>query len=64
MREERIPAIFVEKNGSRRSAGVIARETGCKVYELDMVMSGDGTGIDPYLEAIDHNLAVLREALG
>lgn len=58
-----IPAIFVEKNGSRRSADVIARETGCKVYELDLIMSGDGVGVEPYIQAMEQNLAVIEEAL-
>lgn len=62
VRDNDIPAIFVEKNGSRRSADVIARETGCKVYELDMVMSGQGTGIEPYLEAMEQNLSAVEEA--
>ncbi len=64
VRDANVPAVFVEKNGSRRSADVIARETGCKVYELDMVMSGDGTGIEPYLEALSQDLETVREALG
>lgn len=64
VKENDIPAIFVEKNGSRRSADVIAQETGCKVYELDMVMSGDGTGIEPYLQAMEQNLKTVQEALG
>lgn len=53
---EDIPAIFVEKNGSRVAAGVLSRETGCAVYELDMLMSGDGRGIQPYIDAMDANL--------
>ncbi len=64
VREHDVPAIFVEKNGSRRSADVIARETGCKVYELDMIMSGDGAGIEPYLAAMEQNLLTIGEALG
>ena len=60
--ENDIPAIFAEKNGSRKTADVIARETGCKVYELDMLMSGDGTGIQPYIDAIDANLTTILEA--
>lgn len=60
--ENHIPAIFVEKNGSRKTADVIARETGCKVYELDMLMSGDGEGIQPYIDAIDRNLTTILEA--
>lgn len=60
--ENHIPAIFVEKNGSRKTADVIARETGCKVYELDMLMSGNGEGIQPYIDAIDKNLTTILEA--
>lgn len=60
--ENHIPAIFVEKNGSRKTADVIARETGCNVYELDMLMSGDGEGIQPYIDAIDRNLTTILEA--
>lgn len=59
-----ISAIFVEKNGSRRSADMIARETGCQVYELDMLMSGDGQGIQSYIDGIQANLAAIVEAFG
>lgn len=60
--EYHIPAIFVEKNGSRKTTDVIARETGCKVYELDMLMSGDGEGIQSYLDAMEGNLTTVMEA--
>lgn len=63
MEEHDVPAVFVEKNGSRTSAEVIARETGCGVYELDMLMSGSGTGIQPYLDAMNDNLKTIVEAL-
>ena len=59
-----IPAIFTEKNGSDATAQAIARETGVKVYQLDMIMSGDGTGIQPYLDAMTADLNTLAEALG
>ena len=58
-----IPAIFVERNGSRATAEVIARETGCQIYELDMLMSGDGTGLQPYFDAMSANRAAVQEAL-
>lgn len=63
MEEYDIPAIFVEKNGSRATAEVIARETGCQIYELDMLMSGDGTGLQPYFDAISANRTAVQEAL-
>ncbi len=62
VKEYDIPAIFVEKNGSRATAEVIARETGCEIYELDMLMSGTGTGVQPYLDAMLSNLNTLLEA--
>lgn len=62
--EYRIPAIFVEKNGSDATARAIQRETGVAVYQLDMIMSGDGTGIQPYIDAMRHNTDTILEALG
>ena len=57
--DHNLPAIFTEVSGSDSAAQVIARETGCKVYALDMAMSGDS-----YFEAIYHNIDTIREALG
>lgn len=59
-----IPAIFTEVNGSDATAQAISRETGCEVYQLDMIMSGDGTGIQPYIDAMQKNLDTIVEALG
>ncbi len=56
--------IFTEVNGSTASADTIAREVGCQVYQLDLIMSGDGTGIQPYLDAMGQNVDTLVEALG
>ena len=54
-----LPAIFTETNGSTASASVISAETGTKVYNLDMVISGSS-----YLEAMYENINILKEALG
>lgn len=59
VRTHDLPAIFTEVSGSDSAARVIARETGCKVYALDMAMSGDS-----YFEAMYHNIDTIREALG
>lgn len=59
VREHNLPAIFTEVSGSDSAARVIARETGCKVYALDMAMSGDS-----YFEAMYHNIDTIREAFG
>ena len=63
MEEYDIPAIFVEKNGSRATAEAIRRETGCEIYELDMLMSGEGTGLPPYFDAMEANRAAIKEAV-
>jgi len=53
-----LPAIFTEKSGSVSAASIIARETGCKTYVLDMAMAGDS-----YFAAMYHNIDTLKEAL-
>lgn len=62
VREYQIPTIFTEKNGSDSTALAIARETGCAVAQLDMMMSGAGRGIDPYLETMNANIQTISEA--
>ena len=54
-----LPAIFTEKSGSVSAAGIIARETGCGSFPLDMAMAGDS-----YFEAMYHNIDTVKEALG
>ena len=63
IREYNIPAIFTERYGSDKTAQTIARETGVKVYRLDMLMSGEGQDISAYFEALNANYAIIREAL-
>ena len=54
-----LPAIFTEKSGSVSAAGIIARETGCQSFALDMAMAGDS-----YFDAMYHNIDTLKEAMG
>ena len=35
-----------------------------EVYTLDMIMSGEGTGIQPYLDAMQANIDTIADALG
>ena len=58
-REHRLPAIFVEQNGSTSAADILSRETGAKTYVLDMAMAGDS-----YFEAMYRNIDTIKEALG
>jgi ABC-type Zn uptake system ZnuABC Zn-binding protein ZnuA len=53
-----LPAIFVEANGSVSAADIIARETGARVFSLDMAMAGDS-----YFDAMYHNINTIKEAL-
>ena len=53
-----LSAIFTEQNGSASAAEIIARETGCAVYTLDMAMAGDS-----YFDAMYHNIDTIKEAL-
>ena len=53
-----LPAIFTERNGSTSAAEIIAKETGAKIYALDMAMAGNS-----YFEAMYHNIDTVKEAL-
>ena len=64
IQEHHIPAIFTEVNGSDATANAIARETGVEVCTLDMIMSGEGRGIQPYLDAMQANIDTIADALG
>lgn len=58
--ENALPAIFIEKNGSSSSAAtIISKETGAKIYALDMAISGED-----YFSAMYYNINILKEALG
>ena len=59
IRSEGIPAVFVEKNGSRAAASILSAETGCGVYVLDTIMSPDSD----YFEAIRANVQAVKEAM-
>lgn len=58
IRENEIPAIFTETNGSNAAAETVAKETGIPIYTLDMAMSSGS-----YFEAMYHNIDTLKEAL-
>lgn len=59
VREHELPAVFTECNGSASAAEVIARETGAKLFTLDMAM-----GSDSWFEAMYHNIDTIKEAMG
>ena len=59
VRDHDLPAVFTERNGSASAAEVIARETGVKLFALDMAMGGDS-----WFEAMYHNIDTIKEAMG
>ena len=58
-----IPAVFTEVNGSDATARALSRETGVASVPLTMVMSGEGSGLEPYLDAMEGNIDTILEAL-
>lgn len=56
VQQENIPVIFTEENGSEATARAIARETGCRVARLSMVMDGDQTDLADYTGHLEENL--------
>ncbi len=59
VRENDLPAVFIEQNGSSAAAKIISAETGAKVFTLDMAMAGDS-----YFTAMKHNIDAIKEAMG
>ena len=53
-----LPSIFTEKSGSVSAAGIISRETGVAIYDLDMAMAGSS-----WFDAMYHNIDTIKEAL-
>ena len=60
VKEQRLPVIFTEVNGSDATAQAISRETGCAVARLTMLMDGpeDGT-LETYYEGLQGNVAAI-----
>ena len=55
VRENAIPAVFSETNGTQDAAQLVARETGAGVFVLDMGLSNP--------DAIRNNIDTVKEAL-
>lgn len=58
VKENDLPAVFTEANGSTAAAETISVATGAKVYTLDMAMSGDS-----WFAAMYQNIDTVKEAL-
>jgi len=55
-----IPVIFTEVNGSDATAKAIARETGCQVAQLTMLMDGPD-GLEAYRDGLVGNIRTVYE---
>ncbi len=62
IKENKIGYLFTEEQYSDSIPKQIAEETDSKVYVIDSVVTGDGTK-DSYLNAMRHNLSVLKAAV-
>ena len=63
MKDAGCPPLFSEPQYENTALRTIARETGAKVYELDPIVTGDGSPT-AYEDAMRGNIEALREALG
>lgn len=59
VKDNHLPAIFTEAQGSVAAASIIAAETGAAIFSLDMAM-----GERDYFTAMYHNIDTIEEALG
>ncbi len=57
-----MPPLFTEPQYDDRAAKAVAQETGALIYELDPIVTGDGS-IDAYQTVMRKNAQVLIEAL-
>jgi zinc transport system substrate-binding protein len=58
----KVKALFAEPQYSTKAAGIIAKETGAKIYTLDPAVTGP-MDADAYINIMDNNLKTLEEAL-
>jgi zinc transport system substrate-binding protein len=64
VKDKEVKALFTEEQYFTKAADTIAKETGARVYQLDLVVTGPKEA-DPesYIKAMEKNLTVLLEAL-
>ena len=61
VRENAIPAIFEELNGTTDAAALVSRELGVKIFRLSMAMDLDS---ESYIDVMKRNIDTIKEALG
>lgn len=61
-KEKNVKAIFIEKNDDRKTAEIIANETGAIIYELDANLSGE-MNKDAFINSMTNNYNILKDCL-
>jgi len=61
IKKHKIKALFSEPQYPAKSANIIARETGLKVYILDPAVTGSDDN-NTYINIMEKNLATFKEA--
>ena len=62
IRETGVQSVFAEPQYSESAAQIISQESGATLYLLDPGVTGEETP-DAYLDAMEKNLEILKEAL-
>jgi zinc transport system substrate-binding protein len=64
VKDKKVKALFTEVQYSPKAAQTIANETGAKVYQFDLAVTGaKNADADSYIKSMEKNLDVLTEAL-
>ena len=63
VKDQSIPMIYAETNGSDATAQAISRETGCAVGQLNMLMSGEGQDVTAYIESLKADVQAVVDGL-
>lgn len=62
MKQKNVKVIFIAKGDNKKTAELIAQETGAKIYELDAHITGEASK-DAYINAMTSNYNILKDCL-
>lgn len=62
MKQKNVKVIFIAKGDNRKTAELIAQETGAKIYELDANLTGE-MDKDAYINTMTSNYNILKDCL-
>lgn len=61
VKEKKVSVLLIEKQYEKSIAQSVARESGAKEYQIDSLVTGDGS-LDSYEKGMRNNIAVLKKA--